>query len=313
MHQKMIVHRDLKLESLLLDRHGNLIITDFGFANRFGHEADELMKTSCGSPFCAAPELVTSGGKYVGSAVDIWSCGVILYAMLTGYLPFDDDPANPDGDNIDLLYKYIVNTPLSFPVYTPTKARDLLSLILVPDPKTRANIQTVTSHLWLHPYAALFDTLEDLEHAAMEQQRQKRTACQREMTSIAAAKDQQMAKRQSAPTDGCPNSVKALPSPTTSSRLLRGYNKSHQQQQVPRISQSENDTTQKEPVPSTTFLTPAPTSTSNTQEITALPPTPQTETPRPRATPCKSSLGAVIALAKHYEVQPSNITSARDL
>ncbi|KIM59648.1 hypothetical protein SCLCIDRAFT_91595, partial [Scleroderma citrinum Foug A] len=116
-HQKKIVHRDLKLENLLLDRHRNVIITDFGFANRFEHRADDLMQTSCGSPCYAALELVISEGLYVGSAVDIWSCGVILYAMLAGYLPFDDYPANPDGDNINLLYKYIVNTPLSFPDY----------------------------------------------------------------------------------------------------------------------------------------------------------------------------------------------------
>ena len=102
-HQKKIVHRDLKLENLLLDRNRNVIITDFGFANRFEHRADDLMQTSCGSPCYAAPELVISDGLYVGSAVDIWSCGVILYAMLAGYLPFDDDPANPDGDNINLL------------------------------------------------------------------------------------------------------------------------------------------------------------------------------------------------------------------
>ncbi|KDQ17126.1 hypothetical protein BOTBODRAFT_106198, partial [Botryobasidium botryosum FD-172 SS1] len=116
-HEKKIVHRDLKLENLLLDRNRNVIITDFGFANRFEHRADDLMQTSCGSPCYAAPELVISEGLYVGSAVDIWSCGVILYAMLAGYLPFDDDPANPDGDNINLLYKYIINTPLTFPDY----------------------------------------------------------------------------------------------------------------------------------------------------------------------------------------------------
>ncbi|KIM26636.1 hypothetical protein M408DRAFT_72606, partial [Serendipita vermifera MAFF 305830] len=114
-HQKKIVHRDLKLENLLLDRNRNIIVTDFGFANRFEHKSDDLMQTSCGSPCYAAPELVISEGMYVGSAVDIWSCGVILYAMLAGYLPFDDDPENPEGDNIQQLYRYILNTPLTFP------------------------------------------------------------------------------------------------------------------------------------------------------------------------------------------------------
>lgn len=181
-HQKKIVHRDLKLENLLLDRNRNVIITDFGFANRFEHRSDDLMQTSCGSPCYAAPELVISDGLYVGSAVDIWSCGVILYAMLAGYLPFDDDPANPDGDNINLLYRYIVNTPLSFPDYISAEARDLLSIMLVPDPTSRADLPKIMSHRWLAPYAHLFQkSVDDLERTAMEQHHQKRLAYQRQM------------------------------------------------------------------------------------------------------------------------------------
>ncbi|KAG7087666.1 hypothetical protein E1B28_013614 [Marasmius oreades] len=199
-HQKKIVHRDLKLENLLLDRHRNVIITDFGFANRFEHRADDLMQTSCGSPCYAAPELVISEGLYVGSAVDIWSCGVILYAMLAGYLPFDDDPANPDGDNINLLYKYIVNTPLSFPNYISDSARDLLSIMLVPDPSRRASLDLVMMHPWLSTYnlppneealrsgkpIAFGKTVEDLEGMAMEQHHQKRLAYQRQIKQAAA-------------------------------------------------------------------------------------------------------------------------------
>ncbi|KAH9942844.1 Pkinase-domain-containing protein [Amylocystis lapponica] len=185
-HQMKIVHRDLKLENLLLDRHRNIIITDFGFANRFEHRSDDLMQTSCGSPCYAAPELVISDGLYVGSAVDIWSCGVILYAMLAGYLPFDDDPANPDGDNINLLYKYIVNTPLSFPEYISTEARDLLSIMLVPDPAQRADLGSIMTHQWLAPYAHTFDkSVADLERAAMDQHHQKRLAYQRQMKQSA--------------------------------------------------------------------------------------------------------------------------------
>ena len=187
-HQKKIVHRDLKLENLLLDRHRNVIITDFGFANRFEHRADDLMQTSCGSPCYAAPELVISEGLYVGSAVDIWSCGVILYAMLAGYLPFDDDPANPDGDNISLLYKYIVNTPLSFPDYISAEARDLLSMMLVPDPKRRADLKAIMAHSWLKPYVHLFERdVHDLEKLAMEQHQMKRLAYQRKMKQQADA------------------------------------------------------------------------------------------------------------------------------
>ncbi|KAF8145413.1 hypothetical protein K438DRAFT_545958 [Mycena galopus ATCC 62051] len=206
-HQKKIVHRDLKLENLLLDRHRNVIINDFGFANRFEHRADDLMQTSCGSPCYAAPELVISEGLYVGSAVDIWSCGVILYAMLAGYLPFDDDPANPDGDNINLLYKYIVNTPLSFPKYISDEARGLLKMMLVPDPRKRASLDDVMRHPWLAAYhmprdddegagpVAFGRTVDELEKAAMDQHRMKRLAYQRQMRAAAPTPPQPSIRR----------------------------------------------------------------------------------------------------------------------
>ena len=68
------------------------------------------------------------------------------YAMLCGYLPFDDDPQNPDGDNINLLYKYILETELDFPEYISDDARDLLRKMLVPDPKYRAQMRDVMNH-----------------------------------------------------------------------------------------------------------------------------------------------------------------------
>lgn len=73
--------------------------------------------------------------------------------MLAGYLPFDDDPANPEGDNINLLYKYIVTTPLTFPEYVTPHARDLLRRILVPDPRKRADLFEVARHSWLNEFS----------------------------------------------------------------------------------------------------------------------------------------------------------------
>jgi len=75
------------------------------------------------------------------------------YAMLAGYLPFDDDPANPEGDNINLLYKYITTTPLTFPEYVTPHARDLLRRIIVPDPRQRADLFEVARHSWLSDFA----------------------------------------------------------------------------------------------------------------------------------------------------------------
>lgn len=79
--------------------------------------------------------------------------------MLAGYLPFDDDPANPEGDNINLLYKYIVNTPLTFPEYVTPHARDLLRRILVPSPRKRADLFEVARHSWLSEYAHVVELI----------------------------------------------------------------------------------------------------------------------------------------------------------
>ncbi|KAF2801481.1 kinase-like protein [Mytilinidion resinicola] len=183
LHLKGIVHRNLKLETIQLDRNRNLIVTCFNLAKTFdltdklsedieynlgnrefversrltqpnkdGIFRGDLMQTSCGSPCYAAPELVVSDAMYTGRKADIWSCGIILYAMLAGYLPFDDDPANPDGDNMNLLYKYIVSTPLTFPEYLTPHARDLLKRILVPDPRKRSDMVEIARHSWLSEY-----------------------------------------------------------------------------------------------------------------------------------------------------------------
>ncbi|KAK8861317.1 hypothetical protein IAR55_002136 [Kwoniella newhampshirensis] len=183
LHKKHIVHRDLKLENLLLDKHRNIIITDFGFANRFDQEQDDLMATSCGSPCYAAPELVVSEGLYVGSAVDIWSCGVILYAMLSGYLPYDDDPQNPDGDNINLLYKYIMSTKLNFPDHMSPLAKSLLQIMLVPLPEHRCTIDQIMAHPWLAGYQDMFTrSIEEHEYVFQEAMYRKSQQAKRELS-----------------------------------------------------------------------------------------------------------------------------------
>ncbi|KAF1798436.1 hypothetical protein FB192DRAFT_1288171 [Mucor lusitanicus] len=172
MHKRKIVHRDLKLENLLLDKNRNIIVTDFGFANQFASAADDMMATTCGSPCYAAPELVVNAGLYAGSAVDIWSCGVILYAMLCGFLPFDDDPSNPDSDNINQLYRYILSTNLMFPSHVGVDARDLLAKMLVPDPAKRCSLDYIVKHPWLESYRQFL----------------KKDAAQLEMEALAASR-----------------------------------------------------------------------------------------------------------------------------
>ncbi|KAG0734589.1 hypothetical protein G6F62_012055 [Rhizopus arrhizus] len=102
-HRHKIAHRDLKPENLLLDANNNVKIADFGLSNIMTD--GDFLKTSCGSPNYAAPEVI-SGRLYAGPEVDVWSCGVILYVMLCGRLPFDDE-------YIPTLFKKINGTSLN--------------------------------------------------------------------------------------------------------------------------------------------------------------------------------------------------------
>ncbi|KAI7867076.1 kinase-like domain-containing protein [Mucor mucedo] len=139
-------------ENILLDSHGNLIVTDFGFANQFTQKTGDLMSTSCGSPVYAAPELVMTGTLYAGTGVDIWSCGIILYAMLCGYLPFDDDIKNPNGDNIGRLYRYIMANKPKYPVHLSDDSKDIIGKMLIPDPNARCKVVDIMNHPWLSKY-----------------------------------------------------------------------------------------------------------------------------------------------------------------
>ena len=103
---------------------------DFGLSNTY--KKAELLKTACGSPCYAAPEMI-AGHKYNPIKVDIWSCGVILFAALCGYLPFEDQ-------NTSNLYKKILNNEYSLPSFLSPSAQDMLKKILVTDPDHRFDV-----------------------------------------------------------------------------------------------------------------------------------------------------------------------------
>jgi 5'-AMP-activated protein kinase catalytic alpha subunit len=117
----------LKPENLLLEKNSNnLKIIDFGLSNLYKPPL-ETLQTACGSPCYAAPEMI-AGKEYNGLQVDIWSCGVILFAMLCGYLPFEDP-------NTDKLYKKIINSEYSIPSYISEHGKDLIRKILNTNPQ----------------------------------------------------------------------------------------------------------------------------------------------------------------------------------
>ena len=145
-HFQKIVHRDLKPENLLLDSNLNIKIADFGLSNLM--RDGDFLRTSCGSPNYAAPEVI-SGHLYAGPEVDVWSCGVILYALLCGSLPFDDE-------SIPNLFKKIKSGMYSLPSHLSQLARNLIPRMLEVDPMKRITIPEIRLYPWfqhkLPPY-----------------------------------------------------------------------------------------------------------------------------------------------------------------
>lgn len=137
-HRHKIVHRDLKPENLLLDENMDIKIADFGLSNIMTD--GNFLKTSCGSPNYAAPEVI-SGRLYAGPEVDVWSCGVILYVMLCGRLPFDDE-------SIPELFQKISSGSYSIPDYVSPGARSLLRRMLVVDPLMRIDVESIMQDPW---------------------------------------------------------------------------------------------------------------------------------------------------------------------
>jgi carbon catabolite-derepressing protein kinase len=152
-HRHKIVHRDLKPENLLLDHDLNVKIADFGLSNIMTD--GNFLKTSCGSPNYAAPEVI-SGKLYAGPEVDVWSCGVILYVLLIGRLPFDDE-------YIPTLFKKIAAGKYTSPSYLSQGAKDIIHNMLRVNPVQRITIQEIRQDAWFN------EDLEDYRKQPVEE------------------------------------------------------------------------------------------------------------------------------------------------
>ena len=137
-NEKYIAHRDLNADNILLDHNGNIRVTSFGLSNIFTNYTPEL-KTACGLPAYASPEMI-KGNAYT-KATDIWSAGIILYFIVTGSLPFEDE-------NTQRLLRKIVYTYVHYPYFMSLPLIDLLKKLLLKDPEKRLSLDGVKEHAW---------------------------------------------------------------------------------------------------------------------------------------------------------------------
>lgn len=142
-HSRGVFHRDLKLDNLLIDENGNLKVSDFGLSAVSGQiRPDGLLHTVCGTPTHVAPEILAKRG-YDGAKVDLWSCGVVLFALTAGYLPFNDY-------NITVLYRKIYRGQFRFPRWMSRDLRVLLSRLLDTNPQTRITVDEIYEDTWFN-------------------------------------------------------------------------------------------------------------------------------------------------------------------
>ena len=160
-HSQGIAHRDLKPENLLLTENKILKIIDFGLSHEF--EEEEFLKTKCGSPSYAAPEII-SKPNYNGFKIDVWCCGIILYAMLCGYLPFDGDEET--SNNNVKLFQNILQCEPELPDFLSDISKDLIMSILNPDPDKRITIAEIKNH----PFYLKGKSLCNIDYSMSEQE-----------------------------------------------------------------------------------------------------------------------------------------------
>jgi 5'-AMP-activated protein kinase catalytic alpha subunit len=170
-HSRGVYHRDLKPENLLLDEEGNLKVTDFGLSAFTEHlKQDGLLHTTCGTPAYVAPEVIGKKG-YDGAKADLWSCGVILYVLLAGFLPFQDD-------NIVAMYRKIYRGDFKCPPWFSSEARRLITKLLDPNPTTRITISKIMDSSWFKksvPKSARPNNEAELEDAVLEKYSSKKS------------------------------------------------------------------------------------------------------------------------------------------
>jgi len=140
-HRQGVCHRDLKPENLLLDDEAMLKISDFGLSALYGSDHNmTLLHTTCGTPNYVAPEVLADKG-YDGFMADVWSCGVILYVLLAGFLPFDEP-------SMSALFRKIIKAEFSYPSWFSASVKDLLNKILVPSPEKRFTMAQIKETDW---------------------------------------------------------------------------------------------------------------------------------------------------------------------
>ncbi|EPS42890.1 hypothetical protein H072_3204 [Dactylellina haptotyla CBS 200.50] len=139
-HRNSIVHRDLKIENILISKTGDIKIIDFGLSNLYSPRS--LLGTFCGSLYFAAPELLQAK-PYLGPEVDVWSFGIVLYVLVCGKVPFDDQ-------SMPALHAKIKRGLVDYPAWLSQDCKSLLSRMLVTDPRQRATLMEIMHHPWMN-------------------------------------------------------------------------------------------------------------------------------------------------------------------